>query len=100
MERDKVALSEHTVRSLLDEDYDGYDETENLEYDFVEEVTESVDLEKSMECINVILRRVLDNKCFRLNYWKSPYLYLFQDVDFPIHCTEVFEELVQTSKFN
>jgi hypothetical protein len=100
MNRETIELSEHIVRSLIDENYDeddGYIEEEDLGFKFIDESVEYTDLEKSYETKSVILKRESDNKYFKFNYIDSIYRYLFEDEIFPLKLKEVFPKQITTT---
>jgi len=98
MNRESVELSEHYLRSLLDEDYEGYIEDEEFEYDFVSDEIDNYDLDKSYEDHEVIIKRNLDNKYFKFDYSSSSYHDLFSDgmgwEGFPKKVYEVFPKTI------
>jgi hypothetical protein len=100
MNRETIELSEHIIRSLIDENYDeddGYVEGEDLGFEFIDESVEYTDLEKSYERKSVILKRESDNKYFKFNYIDSIYRYLFEDKTFPLKLNEVFPKKITTT---
>lgn len=102
MDKEIIELSEHLVRSLLDENYDeedGYIENENLGFNFIEENIDYTDLEKSYEDKSVILQRKSDNKYFKFYYCDSHYGYLFEDTKFPLKAKEVKPKKIEITVY-
>lgn len=53
-------------------------------------------IEKGYESIEVVLRRTIDDKCFRFEYIDSPYRNLIENNNFPIKGKEVFPKTIRT----
>lgn len=98
MERDKVELSEHYLRSLLDEEYEGYIENEEFDYEYIQDKISDYDLDKSYEDHTVIIKRKSDDKYFSFDYSSSYYHDLFSDgmgwTGFPAIAYEVFPKQI------
>jgi hypothetical protein len=97
MNREKIKLSEHLLRSLLDQGYEDYDENEDLEFEFIEENETYSDLEKGYEDYEVIIKRISDNKYFKFEYSQSPYHSIFDEAlgGLPSVAHEVFPKTIK-----
>ena len=99
MTKEKIELDEHLLRSLLDEEYENYDEEEILDYEFIQEYEIYHDLEKGYEDYDVIIKRVSDGKYFKFEYSKSNYHDIFSDGlgGIPSHAYEVIPKIIKTT---
>lgn len=93
-EKLEIELSKHIVKSFLDEDYEEYDENEDLGFSYIEDNIVYTDMEKAYNTVEVILQRKLDNKYFRFTYTDSDYCSLDETLHFPVKCDEVFPETI------
>lgn len=96
-DRESIELSEHICRSFIDQDYEEYDENEDLGFEYITQDTTYTDMEKSYTTEDVVLKRNLDNRYFKFSYYESSYRSLFEDVKFPIIATEVFPKIIKTT---
>lgn len=106
MNREEIELSEHILRSLLDEDYeveDGYEEEfpelyTDLEYIFKGEIIKDTDIEKGIEWKDIIIERKSDNKLFKFHIGDSYYNGMFYyGYKFPVTLKEVFPKQIITT---
>ena len=97
MNKEKIELSEHLLRSLLDQDYEDYDENEDLGFEIIEENETYSDLEKGYEDYDVIIKRTSDNKYFKFEYSQSPYHSIFDEAlgGLPSIANEVFPKKIK-----
>lgn len=103
MEREEIELSEHILRSLLDEDYEieeGYEDEDpeyykEIDYIFKDEILTDTDIEKGIEWKDIIIERKSDNKLFKFHIGDSYYNGMFyHGFKFPIKVKEVFPKQV------
>jgi len=94
MNREEIELSEHVMRSLLDEDYDNYNEEENIGYTLKTSIIEDTDIEKGIEWTTHIINRDSDNKTFKFHHGNSYYNPIFEYCSFPIKLKEVFPKII------
>lgn len=97
--REEVELSEHYLRSLLDEEYEGYIEDEEFEYEYIQDDVSYVDLDKSYEDHEVVIKRTSDGKYFKFGYSSSSYHDIFSEGmgwdGFPAKAEEVFPRTIE-----
>jgi len=93
-ERKEIELPEHIIKSFLDEDYEEYDESEDLGFEYMEDNIVYTDMGKAYNEVEVILKRKLDNKYFRFTYTDSEYCSLDETLHFPVKCREVIPETI------
>lgn len=93
-DREIIELSEHIVKSFLDQDYELYDENEDLDFEYIEANIVYTDMGKAYSTVEVILKRKLDDKFFRFTYTDSEYCTLDETLLFPVKCREVFPKTI------
>lgn len=94
MNKEEIELSEHIVKSFLDEDYKEYDKNEDLGFEYCEDNIIYTDMSKAYHTVEVILLRKSDNKYFRFTYTDSEYISLDETLKFPLKCNEVFPKTI------
>jgi len=93
-EKLEIELSKHIIKSFLDEDYELYDEDEDLGFNYIEQNIIYTDIPKGYSTVEVILLRKLDDKFFRFTYTDSEYCTLDETLQFPVKCREVFPQAI------
>lgn len=96
MNKEKIKLSKHIQRSIVDENYtveEGYNENEDLGFKFIEEEIIYTDLKKAYTTSAVIIQRNLDNKFFKFTYDNSEYC-TFNEINSDCNAYEVFPKVI------
>ena len=91
--RENILLEHHLIRSLIDEDYEDYNEEEILDFEYVKEKVSYTDIPKGYQDIDVIVKRVSDDKYFKFTYCNSDYV-SFDETNNDIFAEEVFPKKV------
>lgn len=99
MNRERIKLDEHNVRSLIDDNYECEEGEPDVEFAFIEEKLAGNDLEKGIEDKEAIIQRTSDGKFFKIEWWESPHRDLFEDISFPFDGTEVFPQVVTQTHY-
>jgi hypothetical protein len=92
--RERIKLDEHTVRCLVDDNYEWETGEPEVGFAFVEEKLSGNDLEKGIEDKEAIIQRTSDGKFFKIEWWESPHRSLFEDISFPFDGYEVFPHVI------
>jgi hypothetical protein len=96
--RESILLEHHLIKSLIDEDYEEYDENEILDFEYIKQKVSYTDIPKGYQNIDVIIKRTADNKYFKFTYCDSEYM-CFDETNENIFAEEVFPKIVTKTTY-